>query len=175
MFGWILFGPCDNSNIEATAHQSFHTTIDQELYDLIQRFWLLDEIPQTNQLLSPDEQACEDYYKSTVQRDPNGRYIVKLPFQRPANSLGRSKEAAERMLNRIIKKMETEPSYKEAYTKFLTEYESLGHMQAIPTADLEPEPVYYLPHHGILRESSLTTKFRVVFNASSKTTSGVSL
>ncbi|XP_044595862.1 uncharacterized protein LOC123272906 [Cotesia glomerata] len=175
IFGWILFGPCGNPNIEPTAHQSFHTTIDQELYDLIHRFWLLDEIPQVNQLLSPDEQACEDHYKSTVQRDPNGRYIVRLPFQSPANSLGRSKDAANRMLNRITKKMETEPSYKEAYTKFLTEYESLGHMQAIPTVDPEPEPVYYLPHHGILRGSSLATKFRVVFNASNKTTSGVSL
>lgn len=134
----------------STAHQSFHTTIDQKLYDLIQRFWLLDEIPQTGQLLSPDEQDCEeDYYKLTVQRDPNGRYIVRLPFESPANSLGGSKEAAERMLNRITKKMDTEPSYKEAYTKFLTEYESLGHMQAIPTADPEPEPVYYVPHHGI--------------------------
>ncbi|XP_015122525.1 uncharacterized protein LOC107044957 [Diachasma alloeum] len=36
-------------------------------------------------------------------------------------------------------------------------------------------PMYYFPHHGVLRESRETTKLRVVFNGSSKTSSGVSL
>ncbi|XP_015121530.1 uncharacterized protein LOC107044238 [Diachasma alloeum] len=34
---------------------------------------------------------------------------------------------------------------------------------------------YYLPHHGVVRESSETTKLRVVFNGSAKTSSGNSL
>lgn len=34
---------------------------------------------------------------------------------------------------------------------------------------------YYLPHHEIFRLSIITTKLRVVFNASSKTTNGKSL
>ncbi|XP_015120540.1 uncharacterized protein LOC107043522 [Diachasma alloeum] len=36
-------------------------------------------------------------------------------------------------------------------------------------------PTYYFPHHCVLRESSETTKLRVVFNGSSKTSSGLSL
>ncbi|XP_045541542.1 uncharacterized protein LOC123723046 [Papilio machaon] len=32
---------------------------------------------------------------------------------------------------------------------------------------------YYIPHHGVIRQSSSTTKLRVVFNASSPTTSDV--
>ncbi|XP_015119650.1 uncharacterized protein LOC107042912 [Diachasma alloeum] len=36
-------------------------------------------------------------------------------------------------------------------------------------------PMYYFPDHGVLRESSETTKLRVLFNGSSKTSSGVSL
>ncbi|XP_033230028.1 uncharacterized protein LOC117181463 [Belonocnema kinseyi] len=34
---------------------------------------------------------------------------------------------------------------------------------------------YYLPHQAVVRESSLTTKLRVVFDASAKTTTGISL
>ncbi|XP_048524394.1 uncharacterized protein LOC125505175, partial [Dendroctonus ponderosae] len=52
-------------------------------------------------------------------------------------------------------------------------YEKFGHM-----TDIEPnrEAVeYYMPHHGVLRESSSTTKLRVVFNASSHTSTGISL
>lgn len=39
----------------------------------------------------------------------------------------------------------------------------------------EPQKVAnFLPHHGDVRESSLTTKLVVMFNTSSPTTSGVS-
>lgn len=34
---------------------------------------------------------------------------------------------------------------------------------------------YFMPHHGVLRSDSSTTKLRVVFDASSPTTSGFSL
>lgn len=35
--------------------------------------------------------------------------------------------------------------------------------------------IQYLPHHAVLKEDSTTTKLRVVFNASQKTTNGTSL
>ena len=34
---------------------------------------------------------------------------------------------------------------------------------------------YYLPYHAVVRETSITTKTRVVFDASAKTSSGISL
>lgn len=34
---------------------------------------------------------------------------------------------------------------------------------------------YFMPHHGVLRESSLTTKLRVVFDASAPSSNGLSL
>ncbi|GFX52874.1 uncharacterized protein TNCV_4791111 [Trichonephila clavipes] len=40
---------------------------------------------------------------------------------------------------------------------------------------LEVNISYFLPHHGVFRPDSKTTKLRVVFNASSKTTSSLSL
>lgn len=43
------------------------------------------------------------------------------------------------------------------------------------SAKLDVQSQYYLPHHCVLRESSTTTKIRVVFDASNKLTSGVSL
>ncbi|GJQ74686.1 hypothetical protein Trydic_g21538 [Trypoxylus dichotomus] len=37
------------------------------------------------------------------------------------------------------------------------------------------KPCYYLPHHGVFKESSLTTKLSVVFDASAPSSSGFSL
>lgn len=45
-------------------------------------------------------------------------------------------------------------------------------MVAVDTSDNRTSPVYYLPHLGVLRENSRTTKLRVVFNASSRTSNG---
>jgi len=41
-----------------------------------------------------------------------------------------------------------------------------------------PDPdkcVYYLPHHAVMKESSITTKLRVVFDGSAPSSSGLSL
>lgn len=56
--------------------------------------------------------------------------------------------------------------------EFMREYINLNHMSLINKNDNASSAIY-LPHH--VRESSLTTKLRVVFDVSAKTTSGVSL
>jgi len=48
-------------------------------------------------------------------------------------------------------------------------------MSLIKNGDAVHTNCYYLPHHAVLRAESLTTKTRVVFDASAKTTSDKSL
>ncbi|GFX23515.1 integrase_H2C2 domain-containing protein [Trichonephila clavipes] len=50
----------------------------------------------------------------------------------------------------------------------------MGRMEEV-VEDEDSAIVYYLPHHGVYRQESKTTPLRVVFNASSITTSGESL
>ena len=54
-------------------------------------------------------------------------------------------------------------------------YLKLGHMELIPESEYAKKEAYYFPHHAVLREYSSTTKFRVVFDASSKSSTGYSL
>lgn len=60
------------------------------------------------------------------------------------------------------------------HIEFMNEYELLDHMAKVDEIN-NAEIFCYLPHQGILREDSLTTKLRIVFNASATTTSSYSL
>lgn len=72
------------------------------------------------------------------------------------------------------RKCAADVQFGELYQMFLKEYEDLHHMtEATPPA--KGQPVCYLPHHGVLRESSATTKLRVVFNGSQPLRNGKSL
>ena len=59
----------------------------------------------------------------------------------------------------------------------MTEYFEMGHAEPVPAADLEKpmQNVFYLPMHAVRKESSTTTKLRAVFDASAKSSTGVSL
>lgn len=62
-------------------------------------------------------------------------------------------------------------SYKKLYFDFIREYINLGHMTKVSSYT---DPHYFLPHHGVFREHSTTTKLRVVFDASAASSSGKS-
>jgi hypothetical protein len=56
----------------------------------------------------------------------------------------------------------------------MKEYEELGHME--PVTSQEGKSTFYcLPHHPVFKETSSTTKTKVVFDGSAKTSNGLSL
>jgi len=63
----------------------------------------------------------------------------------------------------------------------MDEYLSLGHMQLVPGEDdnsydnTSNKLVLFVPHQAVFKESSMTTKTRVVFDASAKSTTDVSV
>ncbi|XP_024876575.1 uncharacterized protein LOC112457634 [Temnothorax curvispinosus] len=155
---------------------SFQATADHELADLVRRFWEQEAEPSAPAALTPDEQKCEDFYVKTHSRTETGRYVVRLPFSKEPTKLSETRRPAERLLTAMERKCEKDPRFGELYRQFMREYEELKHMElASDSPDYKSMPECYLPHHGVLRESSTSTKLRVVFNGSQLTTSSESL
>ncbi|XP_057324622.1 uncharacterized protein LOC130667151 [Microplitis mediator] len=153
-----------------------HIISNAQLHDSLTKFWELEEVPEScNETLTVEEAECEAHFLSTHSRDTSGRYIVRLPFKSSYQKRGESRHIAQRCLNRLLKRLSQDPELQGQYTAFLNEYEALGHMTRVSATSPEPSHVYYLPHHCVVREDSETTKLRVVFNGSSKTSSASSL
>ncbi|GBN62633.1 hypothetical protein AVEN_19041-1, partial [Araneus ventricosus] len=171
--GWVIAGstafPVENLEETSVSYLSVNTE------ELIQSFWEIEQIP-TSSSFTKEENLCEKHFIENYARNDKGRYSVKLPFKAERQELGESKEFAFRQFLNLEKKLLKIPNVYQQYKDFMSEYLSLGHMEEVDenSVDVKNEH-FYIPHHHVIKESSLTTRLRVVFNASAKSSSGVSL
>ena len=177
VFGWSIRGRCIPGPSLLQAHRCLHSgTADVTTNDLLSAFWKAEEAPSDLIQHTEEEQQALDHFKQTHSRNEEGRYIVRLPMKAVLFSLGGSRGQACRRFYQNKLSLQRKGKY-ESYNKTLQEYAELGHAEPVPVDELnKPESsVYYLPSHGVVKLSSTTTKLRVVFDASAKTTSGFSL
>ncbi|XP_029170516.1 uncharacterized protein LOC114940160 [Nylanderia fulva] len=172
--GWILSGGYDATAING-HRRTFRCTADHDLADLVRRFWEQESEPITRAPLTPEEAKCEELYVRTVTRTSTGRYIVRLPLSSPPTNLHETRRPAERLLRTMETKGSRDPRFGDLYRSFMQEFEDLQHMKRVNIATTADDLKCYLPHHGVLKESSTTTKLRVVFNGSQRTQAGTSL
>lgn len=144
----------------------------QDIKCELTRFWELDSISEKHSL-SAEERACEEHFLRTITRGKDGRFIVKIPLKQSPEVLGESYQMAKVRFLSLERRFDRDPLFKSRYVNFMREYLQLGHMSEGNNSN--DNISYYLPHHGVIREQSTTTKLRVVFDASAVTTSGISL
>ncbi|XP_058987179.1 uncharacterized protein LOC131806656 [Musca domestica] len=176
VFGWLVTGP-----VPATQVRTFATTVDVAEEDKIQqtllRFWEIEEPPK-RKILSPSDRFCEENYVRTTRRDSEGRYIVTLPLKSEISAIGYLGESRANVLKQYYRNESSllkKPELKLVYDQVLSEYLELDHMRPVPVNTSMDVLSCYLPHHPVINLAKQTTKLRVVFNASNKTSNGQSL
>lgn len=176
--GWIISGRSSQSSIPFhTTVQTFHNCC--EINHLIKRFWEIEEVAPERHL-SVEDKICEDIYVQTHIREESGRYKVSLPFiDSTQMKLGHSRSNAVNTLLQMEKRFEKNPQLAKDYSAVMSDYISSDHMILIESSDFNLSSShnnqYYLPHHGVVKEESTSTKLRVVFDASRKSSNGESL
>lgn len=178
-FGFIISGFISNYiNIKKAVSCYTSKFLENEygsLENLVQQFWRVEDYRQTKPY-TMEEKNCQQYFERNVTRNESGRFIVHLPFRGNVSKLGKSYDIAKSRLFAMERRFQKEPALKGEYVKFMNEYEKLNHMTRINNETLEmPGHMCYLAHHCVRNENSSTTKLRVVFDASTKTESGISL
>ncbi|GIY99114.1 hypothetical protein CEXT_158251, partial [Caerostris extrusa] len=91
------------------------------------------------------------------------------------DELGSSRDIAIHRLHQIERRFAKNPCLFSEYHKFMEDYLKLVHMELIPEneIDVPANSSFYLPHHPVPNKSG--DKFRVVFDGSAKSSTGVSL
>ncbi|XP_045541793.1 uncharacterized protein LOC106716081 isoform X1 [Papilio machaon] len=169
--GWIISGQVNMRN--TLRGDSIYCNLTQSLEMQLRRFWELEELPKTGADTRTDEErACEEHFVGTTRRKVDGRFCVRIPFKGSPDRLGDTYSIAERRFKALERRLERNTNYKAQYVKFMKEYADLGHMSLVRNYGT---PHYFMPHHGVFREHSTTTKLRVVFDASAASTTNVSL
>ncbi|KAH8345408.1 hypothetical protein KR084_008277, partial [Drosophila pseudotakahashii] len=179
IFGWVLSGQAGSAEPNQQLH-CYHTAIDTE--HLLKQFCDIEAVPERH-LLSPEESWCEEFFKETHRRLENGRYEVRLPFKTLFDSemtIGRSHQMALNRFLHLERRLKRSPDEWIRYGNGFNEYFELGQITQAKSTERQNTQVSasnisvsscVLPHHA----ESLSTKHRIVFDASAKTSNGRSL
>ncbi|XP_055714258.1 uncharacterized protein LOC129808506 [Phlebotomus papatasi] len=170
IFGYVVVG---EHRPPPSVHHVLHVEAVPALDEALRRFWEIEDLPGDPSVTEQQLEA-EAHFASTYKRNSEGRFVVKLPFREGPELLGHSRPQAISQLLALERQFEKKPQLKALYSDVMKDYMERGWLELVPPEEFK-SPAYYMPHHGVLKESSTTTKLRVVYNASAKTSSGHSL
>lgn len=170
--GWVASGLMRENTVQNPTCAVF---CEEELSigSLVEKFWKIEDISPESSLTTAEE-ACENHFIQTVTRNAEGRFVVRLPLSADVATLGESRSTAYSRFLALERRLQKNNHLRKHYKEFMNQYESLGHMARIDPQHIKG-PHCYIPHHCVLRPESSTTKLRVVFDASAKTSTNRSL
>ena len=180
--GWGVMGMypinpivCSNTAAVNVLQQQ---TEAKQLNLMLERFWLIEDMIQPRSFtFTAMEAAVQQHYKDTHKfSTPHGRYVVTLPRKATDLQLGDSRRTA---ISRYVRNEQSlsRKGQLEQFNTILQGYLSQGHAQQVTTQEMEmpTQQTYYLPMHSVFKQSSTSTKMRIVFDASCPSSSGASL
>ena len=112
-----------------------------------------------------DQNLVHEEFKEQLQCSPEGWYGTGLPWRSSHPTLKSNKTGSLRRLQSLTRKLQRD-GHMEQYDKVIREQWEEGIIEE--AAETTSNQEFYRPHNGAFKESSETTKLRVVYDASTK-------
>lgn len=187
--GWLIAGSIphqgsltslNNLCTSSTTNVSLFLQTENKLESIdhaLTKFWTIEEIP-CKPVLTPEDELAENIFLRTTKVLENGTYQVNIPLitENENSKLGESLQIAQKRFLHLEKRFQKDPQLFSEYKAFIDNYVDSGYGRYIPITlrNKNNENKYYLPHHCVVKEGG-STKLRVVYDASCKSSRGVSL
>ncbi|GFU94161.1 integrase catalytic domain-containing protein [Trichonephila clavipes] len=101
------------------------------------------------------EKNAVEHFMKTVDRDEEGRYIVKLPWIEAKEIVQNNRSVAEQRCIRTSQKLKVEGKY-TVYEAYFKEWLNEEVIEKVPKEEIGKSS-YYLPHRGVYKKNSTTT------------------
>ena len=179
LFGWVLYGSIASSEVNSdvatvvTSHQLL--CFDRLSESHLHQVWNLECIGINDKDDKLSDNVLQNFSDNISFVD--GRYKVSLPWKQHSKSkLLDNKKLALGRLKQLDRKLERDTKLKQTYNQNILDMCNAGIVEEVPPNELICfDPVFYMPHRPVVRESSLTTTVRPVFDCSAKGYNNVSL
>uniref|UniRef100_A0A7M5XLH7 Peptidase aspartic putative domain-containing protein n=1 Tax=Clytia hemisphaerica TaxID=252671 RepID=A0A7M5XLH7_9CNID len=165
--GYIFSGPLTTDTVcsttQASVTLSAHTLNCQtcDVDSTLRKFWEIEEVGRTE---SPKEVVLQEF-ESKIKFE-QARYEVQLPFIEKHEILKDNLYNSTRRMNSLLTKFKTNEQLLHDYDAIIKDQLQQGIIEVAPDTSIEGQ-TYYMPHRPVLRLDRLTTKIRMVFDASS--------
>ncbi|XP_065082278.1 uncharacterized protein LOC135704722 [Ochlerotatus camptorhynchus] len=175
VLGWVVSGPCTIRDHDHADPRSCLMSSAVRVEEMLRKFWELETVHDTKGWSATDK-FCEEHFLANTTRTPEGRYVVRLPKREELIAqLDDNMYQATRRFYSLERSLMSDAQKRKQYHDFVTQYIEMGHMREVAEEELNVRPQFILPHHGVLKPESTTTKLRTVFDSSCKSRSGLAL
>ncbi|PIC52963.1 hypothetical protein B9Z55_002856 [Caenorhabditis nigoni] len=141
---------------------------NEELQRQTHQFFRLEGIGITDaSILTKAEDEARTFFKNTTTKNAEGRFVCRLPYADKDN-IPSNRSLAYHRLMATCKRLDRE-QLTEKYGGTFKEQLKLNFIEKVPDeSKADGTVVSYLSHHPVFKETSKTTKMRIVFDGSAK-------
>ena len=119
--------------------------------------------------LSVDDRVAEKIVNDSIKK-VDGRYMLRMPFRTPPNSIPNNRSMAESRMKHLQRKLQRDATLREGYVKTLESYIKEGYARKVSPQELADDTrtgLWYIPHHAVVNPKK-PGKVRVVFDCAAK-------
>ena len=161
--GWMVNGrkgPSRMKHCFLTSEETEEKQIDQ----MLSQFFATEnfEAERKEKFLTRDEKTAVHLVKSKTKKLEIG-YEIGLPWKEGEPNLENNRTMAEARIRSLFQRFANEPDLERDYENAIQKYITQGHASRV--VDETEGSTFYLPHHGVYKNTPGTKKLRVVFNA----------
>ena len=179
-FGWLLSGLVNNLPPETfcnpvvthslrvdASERTMEVTGEEPLDNHVKQYFKLESLG-----INSEETSVHDRFVEDIEFDGT-RYVVKLPFKDDVPLLPDNYQNSLNGLKGLVKRLKGDPELFREYDDIIKQTNN----QILEDVDLSKPTmlgrVHYLPHHPVIKPDRATSKVRIVYDASSKSSRDV--